>query len=42
MDERQLVKAHKISLNNRIGGNVTGVREVISFRVFDTCILEIL
>ena len=31
MDERQLVKSHKISLNNRIGGNVTGVREVISF-----------
>ena len=31
MDERQLEKSHKISLNNRIGGNVTGVREVISF-----------
>lgn len=31
MDERQLIKAHKISLNNRIGGSVTGVREVISF-----------
>lgn len=31
MDERQLIKAHKISLNNRISGSVTGVREVISF-----------
>lgn len=31
MDERQLVKAHKISLNNRISGTMTGVREVISF-----------
>ena len=31
MDERQLIKAHKISLNNRISGLVTGVREVISF-----------
>lgn len=31
MDERQLVKAHKISLNNRSFGLVTGVREVISF-----------
>lgn len=31
MDERQLIKAHKISLNNRISGVVTGVREVISF-----------
>jgi sporulation protein YabP len=31
MDERQLVKAHKISLNNRSFGVVTGVREVISF-----------
>ena len=31
MDERQLVKAHKISLNNRISGPMTGVREVISF-----------
>lgn len=31
MDERQLLKAHKISLNNRISGAMTGVREVISF-----------
>ena len=31
MDERQLIKAHKISLNNRVSGSVTGVREVISF-----------
>ena len=31
MDERQLLKAHKISLNNRISGYMTGVREVISF-----------
>lgn len=31
MDERQLMKSHKISLNNRLAGNVTGVREVISF-----------
>jgi sporulation protein YabP len=31
MDERQLIKAHKISLNNRSFGVVTGVREVISF-----------
>lgn len=31
MDERQLVKAHKISLNNRVSGTMTGIREVISF-----------
>lgn len=31
MDERQLIKAHKISLNNRLAGSMTGVREVISF-----------
>ena len=31
MDERQLIKAHKISLNNRLSGSMTGVREVISF-----------
>lgn len=31
MDERQLIKAHKISLNNRISGSMTGVREVLSF-----------
>jgi sporulation protein YabP len=31
MDERQLLKAHKISLNNRLAGSMTGVREVISF-----------
>ena len=31
MDERQLLKAHKISLNNRLSGSMTGVREVISF-----------
>lgn len=31
MDERQLIKSHKISLNNRLSGSVTGVREVISF-----------
>ena len=31
MDERQLIKAHKISLNNRLSGTMTGVREVISF-----------
>jgi len=31
VDERQLVKAHKISLNNRLVGAMTGVREVISF-----------
>lgn len=31
MEERQLIKAHKISLNNRLTGAVTGVREVISF-----------
>lgn len=31
MDERQLVKAHKISLNNRRSGMMTGVREVLSF-----------
>lgn len=31
MDERQLIKAHKISLNNRLSGAMTGVREVISF-----------
>jgi len=31
VDERQLLKAHKISLNNRISGAMTGVREVISF-----------
>lgn len=31
MDERQLIKSHRISLNDRISGNVTGVREVISF-----------
>ena len=31
MDERQLVKAHKVSLNNRSFGLITGVREVISF-----------
>jgi sporulation protein YabP len=31
MDERQLLKAHKISLNNRLAGSMTGVKEVISF-----------
>lgn len=31
MEERQLIKSHKISLNNRLSGSVTGVREVISF-----------
>lgn len=31
MDERQLIKSHKISLDNRLSGSVTGVREVISF-----------
>ena len=31
MDERQLIKAHKISLNNRLAGSMTGVREVICF-----------
>ena len=31
MDERQLIKAHKISLNNRLSGSMTGIREVISF-----------
>lgn len=31
MDERELVKAHKISLNNRVSGTMTGIREVISF-----------
>ena len=31
MDERQLVKTHKISLNNRLSGTMTGVREVLSF-----------
>ena len=31
MDERQLIKAHKISLNNRLAGSMTGVREVLSF-----------
>lgn len=31
MDERQLIKNHKISFDNRFSGNVTGVREVISF-----------
>lgn len=31
MDERQLIKSHRINLNDRIAGNVTGVREVISF-----------
>ncbi|MBE5956629.1 MAG: sporulation protein YabP [Lachnospiraceae bacterium] len=31
MDERQLIKAHKISLNNRLSGAMTGVREVLSF-----------
>ena len=31
MDERQLIKSHKISLNNRLSGSMTGVREVISF-----------
>ena len=31
MDERQLIKAHKISLNNRLAGSMTGVREVVSF-----------
>ena len=35
MDERQLVKAHKISLNNRISGTMTGVREVIYFDAGD-------
>lgn len=31
MEERQLVKSHKISLNNRVSGVMTGIREVISF-----------
>lgn len=31
MDERQLVKAHKISLNNRRFAMMTGVKEVLSF-----------
>ena len=31
LDERQLIKAHKISIINRISGSMTGVREVISF-----------
>ena len=31
MDERQLIKAHKISLNNRRFAMMTGVKEVLSF-----------
>ena len=31
MEERQLVKVHKIAFHNRLTGIVTGVREVISF-----------
>ena len=31
MDERQLMKPHKVSLNNRLSAMMTGVKEVISF-----------
>ena len=33
MEENKITKAHKIVLNNRQGGNFTGVLDVISFDI---------
>lgn len=33
MEERQIGKAHKLLINNRRTGNITGVNDVISFDI---------
>lgn len=37
MDEKTVSLAHKVSFNNRQGGSITGIRDVISFDL--NCIL---